>query len=568
MKYLCFAEIFTLCFAVEYPYYVESIDSGNTWSEPSRLPAISDANFCWYNMDCEVINNQPFAVHVDSNRVIQLFYPYPDNPGNPGNWNWAVLDVAQVGEGSFAWHDTTWTLAIDEYPNISFDPDRNLILVSYKCNFSLNPPPFGWNNGNYLGGILSTDGGRNWLPCRPLSGPLLPTPGGPIEVAHRLVTLFDTSFVYATWTDAGEGEIGDQYFELGIIQSIWWWDNDDSRKTEPVDNHQTHTWLMPGLNLYKPRTVVVGQAGDEKSILGPAGKNICVASDGNTIAIVYGEPSDPYDPNQPLGDFHVTYSTNRGITWNAYGPFNVAFGSLCSLYPSVDGCDNFCTEAGNLFFAWQEGQIMHNPNLAFVIFEENVPASPSFTSPIELTSNIFPWMPCIGVNPDNNNNVMVTAWSSLAWGNNANYAWISSDGGYTWGDTITMTPPIDTSDVSIGAGHFRWGTGGYAFFTYHDEYDPAIEEQTVKSTPKIHLEVQPTIVNRHCHISFTKSREEKVSLKLFDVTGTLIQAILDECIITGRENINLDFSELRNGIYIVRLESNELKESIKLIKVH
>lgn len=568
MKYFCtLFIILDLCIAAEYPYYVETTDGGYTWSAPTLLPAISSAKFWWTELDCEVINNRPFAVHNDLDGVMQLFYPNPDDPGSPGDWNWIILNVQQVGEGSFAWQDTTWTMTVLEYPNISYAPDSNLILLSYKCNFTIDPPPVGWTDGNYLGGIASSDGGRNWLPCRPMSGPLLPTPGGPVEVAHRLVTIYDTTFVYATWIDAGEGEIGNQYFELGTVQTIWWWDADIPKRVLPADSHLTPRRLEQRMSEHLPRRMVIAEVGGESSILGPAGKNICVAVDGNTIAVLYGEPSDPYDPNQPFGDFHITYSTNRGTTWNHYGPFNTLFSSLRRIYPAVDGCENFTQTAGNLFFAWQEGQIAHNPNHTYVCFDENIPASPSFMSPIQLPNNIFPWMPCIGVNPDDDCNVMVTAWSYLAHGDNANYAWISNDGGYTWSDTITITPPVDTSVVSTGAGHFRWGTGDYAFFTYHDEYDPGVEEHNVSPVSNIHLKVNPTITSRVCNICFITQQKEKINLNLFDVAGRFVKTIYAGYSSGCEQKIILDLSEIESGIYVVLLESSSLKQKTKLIKV-
>jgi hypothetical protein len=206
----------------EYPYYVESTDGGFTWSNPATLPAITSENFLWNEFDCEVINNKPFAVHndLDYAGVMQLFYPDPDTPGSPGAWNWTVLDVDAVGSGAFAYQGTTWTTSIIQYPSIAYDSNYEIILITYKASYEVTPPPAGWTDGNYLGGIVSIDHGRTWYPTRPLSGPLLQAVGGPIETAHRLVTIDDTTYCYSTWTDADDGTIGFQYFELGAVLPI------------------------------------------------------------------------------------------------------------------------------------------------------------------------------------------------------------------------------------------------------------------------------------------------------------------------------------------------------------
>jgi len=203
------------------PYYIETTDGGYTWSYPATLPAITSNNFSWIGLDCEVINNLPFSAHddVDMAGVMQLFYPNPDNPGSPGNWNWTALNVDSIGTGSCVYHDTTWTTSIIQYPSVSYDQSCNVILLTYKCDYSINPAPTGWTDGIYLGGILSTDGGRTWYPTRPLSG-LFGQMCSATETAHRLATINDTTYAYMTWTDAGDGAPGNQYFELGTVMAI------------------------------------------------------------------------------------------------------------------------------------------------------------------------------------------------------------------------------------------------------------------------------------------------------------------------------------------------------------
>jgi hypothetical protein len=211
--------------APQYPYYVESTDGGFTWSAPATLPALSSIQFWWTEIDCEVINGCPYVIQndIDASGLDQLFYPDPDDPGSPGAWNWTAVNVDGVGGGVFSYQGTTWTLTPIQYPSVAYEPDLDVILYTYKCGFEIAPPPAGWTDGNYLGGLLSIDGGRNWYPTRPLSGPLLQAAGGGVESAHRLATypsIPGTTYVYTTWEDADDGVIGNQYFELGLVQTI------------------------------------------------------------------------------------------------------------------------------------------------------------------------------------------------------------------------------------------------------------------------------------------------------------------------------------------------------------
>jgi hypothetical protein len=208
--------------SAEWPHYVESTDGGYNWSAPVALPAISSTQFWWHEGECEVIDDLPFAAHNDISEggVFHLFHPDPDDPGSPGSWNWVVTNVGAAFDGPHAYQGTTCTCTHIQYPSLSYEPDLDVILMSFKAGYEIAPPPAGWTDGNYLGGILSTDGGRNWYPTRPLSGPLLQATGGPVEAAHRLATVDDTTFVYSTWTDADDGIVGNQYFELGVVQTI------------------------------------------------------------------------------------------------------------------------------------------------------------------------------------------------------------------------------------------------------------------------------------------------------------------------------------------------------------
>jgi hypothetical protein len=212
---------------------------------------------------------------------------------------------------------------------------------------------------------------------------------------------------------------------------------------------------------------LVAAVGDNRTILGPAGKNIVTTANGAAIALMYCTPSDPYDPNNAFGEVSGGYSLDEGGSWALYGPFN-AVSPLRRTYPGVDACKTFDVDPGNVFFCWQEAQNGYAFSYGYIMIEENVPSSPSFSSPIQLLPDMSWWMPCPAVNPDDNLMVYVTAWSYLPDGNSNLYGLKSTDGGYTWSDTIPMAAAIG---ANISAGHMRWGTDGYAFFTYHDTHN-------------------------------------------------------------------------------------------------
>ncbi len=228
-----------------------------------------------------------------------------------------------------------------------------------------------------------------------------------------------------------------------------------------------------------PGRTVIAQVGDTRTILGPQGKNIVVCEHGDVIAVMYGGPSEPYNGTVPFGSVGIAYSLDYGATWTTYGPIN-AVSPLRRIYPGLDGMPSFCSNGGQLFFAWQEGPAGYAENPAYVMIEENVPSAPNPSPAILLPGNMYPWFPCPAVNPDDPMNVIVTAWSNLAGGDANLYAWISTDGGYTWTDPpILVATPIGSN---VAAGHTRWGTNNYVFMTYHNTYNGVEWPYYVEST--------------------------------------------------------------------------------------
>jgi hypothetical protein len=208
--------------------------------------------------------------------------------------------------------------------------------------------------------------------------------------------------------------------------------------------------------------VFIDSVGDIRAILGSQGKSIVVSGGGEAIAVFYGAPSG--DPNNSMLA-SVAYSLDGGATWTTYGPFS---GAGRRMYNGVDAVSDFNSVAGHLWFCYQVNTQGYNDGEIDVMIEENVPSAPSFSVPTILPNSqppaMFPWEPDIAVDPDNPSNLVATAWSFLANGNEWAYCWISDDGGYTWTDTIPMA--LVTQDGACG--NLARGTGGYVVYTYQD----------------------------------------------------------------------------------------------------
>ncbi len=207
-----------------------------------------------------------------------------------------------------------------------------------------------------------------------------------------------------------------------------------------------------------PYRVLFGPVGNEDAILGQQGKNMVLSYMGEATAVIYGAPTA--DPDNPLAVM-IAYSSDNGSTWTHYGPFS---SEQALIYPGADGSPDFHINSSELYFVWQESPAGQTTGPIKVMIEENVPSAPSFSSPLELpnSASYECCLPCIGVDPDDPYNVLVTTHSRL---HNTLCAWISTDGGYSWTDPINM---VSVDSIYGTAGHFRRNPGGYVFMTYHD----------------------------------------------------------------------------------------------------
>lgn len=207
---------------VVYPYYTESTDGGYTWSTPLPLPVpyvTSNAWFLWTEFDCEVVNNEPWAVYTDlDSDSMWLFHGI----GNPGNWTWEVFNVRQIGAESLWVGDTLYYCYPSQYPNVSYEPVSNTILIGYKAYYLKVCANDTIYNGAHIGGIYSTDNGATWGISSPLSTPNNgEIPWGDwsaTEVAHRLVNINGNVYSYGIWVNGTDLNL---YFERGMIKPFY-----------------------------------------------------------------------------------------------------------------------------------------------------------------------------------------------------------------------------------------------------------------------------------------------------------------------------------------------------------
>ncbi|UCC12875.1 MAG: T9SS type A sorting domain-containing protein, partial [candidate division WOR-3 bacterium] len=172
-------------------------------------------------LDCEVINDEPWVVHHDLN------WANPDSAGfwifhaegSPGNWTWEIFDIHELGACSIYIDDTLFYCSPGQYPSVAYEPTSNTILIAYKADFLKVCGTDTLYAGPHIGGIYSVDNGMTWTVSAPLSDTHVnEIPWGywsATEVAHRLVNIDGCIYSCAVWVD--ELTLG-IYFEKGMVR--------------------------------------------------------------------------------------------------------------------------------------------------------------------------------------------------------------------------------------------------------------------------------------------------------------------------------------------------------------
>ncbi|OQY75150.1 MAG: peptidase S8, partial [Ignavibacteriales bacterium UTCHB3] len=75
----------------------------------------------------------------------------------------------------------------------------------------------------------------------------------------------------------------------------------------------------------------------------------------------------------------------------------------------------------------------------------------------------------------------------------------------------------------------------------------------------------PNPFNPSTVISFSVPKEAFVTLKVYDITGTLVKTLVSENKVIGFYNVTFDASSLVSGVYFYRLEAGDVAISKKMM---
>ena len=203
---------------------------------------------------------------------------------------------------------------------------------------------------------------------------------------------------------------------------------------------------------------IISEIPDLRSTAGTTGKNIVLASDGQSVAVIYCQESGNPDNIMVI---YISYSTDRGNSWVHYGPLSPP---VRRAYSAVDALDDFNT-TGQVHFAWHEAPRTggsYDTSQCFYTRENTFPDGMFYPFQLSLpkSGRRDVWQPCIGVK---DSFVIITAMNNGTYVVTYDcYIWRSTDYGESW-DTGRVFLPHPLVAVPP---HFRFGSDGYIFFLW------------------------------------------------------------------------------------------------------
>jgi photosystem II stability/assembly factor-like uncharacterized protein len=250
--------------------------------------------------------------------------------------------------------------------------------------------------------------------------------------------------------------------------------------------------------------------------------------------------SEMYAQVENWGRSEMFRTADRGQTWNN---MNYPGGNFSAFTQPVFCGDWMVFTTGSHCYAWHDNLWQERgfvPDSAGLWYLINVPTSP-------------PSLFGLGI------------WD--------NHAWLSHDTGRTWTEPPIEVPyPGQTSgflDLRYVESQNRiWAISGVGTCYL----DPA----ELSTTGPLHflpaqytvLAAYPNPFNSRTRILYDLVKESPVELKVYDLTGRLVQVLADEVQTLGRHEIAFDGSNLASGVYFVKLHTpqNDRTEKIVLLK--
>jgi hypothetical protein len=159
-----------------------------------------------------------------------------------------------------------------------------------------------------------------------------------------------------------------------------------------------------------------------------------------------------------------------------------------------------------------------------------------------------------------NGNVVLN-WTTATETNNKGFEVQRSNGGEYQTIAFVQGNGTSTQQHSYTYSDQKVENGNYSYrlrqvdFDGTSEYSQVVEVSVSNPVEYNLAQNYPNPFNPSTKINFSLAVDSKVTLKIFDVLGQEVAALMNEQIAAGRQEITFDASRLNSGVYFYRLEA-------------
>ncbi|MCK4255518.1 T9SS type A sorting domain-containing protein, partial [candidate division WOR-3 bacterium] len=91
-----------------------------------------------------------------------------------------------------------------------------------------------------------------------------------------------------------------------------------------------------------------------------------------------------------------------------------------------------------------------------------------------------------------------------------------------------------------------------------------VEEEHVEFVYKLPM-ISPNPLSSSTTINFTIPKNEHISVKIYDITGSLISKLVDENLNSGTHYLIIDTDNLSSGVYFLKMDTGNLCHTAKFL---
>lgn len=284
-------------------------------------------------------------------------------------------------------------------------------------------------------------------------------------------------------------------------------------------------------------------------------------------------------------DVNVTWCSNRDGNWEIYHKYSQDGGQQWSMdnrltYNSGSSIDPFMVSNDSIIhLIWCDSR----DNNFEIYYKRSTNNGMNWSQDIRLTNSTGnSWRPTIAVSGILNNSLLHVIWQDNRDGNWEIYYKHSIDNGMNWSSDIRLTnnsaESIQPNFTIVGNMlHSIWTDtrdGNYEIYYKRNPTGNTIGINPISNEiPKHFLLEQnyPNPFNPSTKIRFSipaqNHNKENVKLVIFDVLGRKVKEVLNEVVIPGLYEIDLDMSEYASGIYYYQLTTGSFSDTKKMMIV-